>query len=736
MKQTRHMMAVLAMLGLSLLGSGSQAAAPKRQQGPVKNEAGQALRGADGQAIRYQRKDWRRSTSAAATPARVAASRAQEALAPTWSYVAFGANIGGQGLVSASVNGRTEVLATATTSVFGAGNYWYALGNASGVLSDGLGQSFASEQFAVPINRLALARAGGGAQQVVVALSDGTLVVYDLATKQVLQRSAGPCAGRGGQAGFATADLNADGVDEYVSLCGDQSLVAHGPTYTEWSLAGVGGSRIAVGQMDNDAAMEIATTAGKVVDAGTKSIQWTRAEGFGNQLLAGDIDADGRDELIAAEGWYWVHAYDVEKKLPKWSLQAELDIGAIQLADVTGDGVRELLLGDGQWGAVHAYDPTTLAELGSIGNPEHGVTNILVADVNGDGTAELMWGAGATSTGEDHLYVSTWSTKSIVWQNIDLTGPFVGPVTGDLDGDGAPEVVFGTWGSDADYSSGRIIVLDGKTLAVRGVSPPIVDNLSWTGMRDLRLAPIGAKGRLAILVAADRLYDGALEVYRFNKRNEFTRVTSIIDGNVSGFTAVAAADLDGDASVELLGAGSGFVHAYDPLTGSHKWRSPVYMGGSARDLIVADIDDEPSLEFTALAAGGKPYVHAGPTREVEAIIDLTATTMSSAMTPNGMHLLLGDSTGMVHEYAFQNGAYAPVRQFRAATGPLDGISVDQRGRLWVGTGGVVRAFDRHGALRYQSVHLGESIGRRVVRLAPLGLDLTAGGIGLYGLPSP
>jgi hypothetical protein len=718
--------------GLTVLCAAASAAAAdyQRQTGAPTNEAGQPVKDENGQPLSYQKIEWLRVPTLNKPPKAQKQPKAGATLAikePTWTYVAFGTNIGGRGLTAATVAGTTEIYATASGSGWGGASYWYALTKTSTSLTDGLKQTYASAEFESPIVKLSVAKFATGEQRIVLALEDGTLVQYDAATKQLKDRSAGPCSSHNGQQAFATGDLNGDGTDEFISVCTDNTLVTHGPSYKTWSLAGIGGGGIALGQMDNDAAIEIATTAGKVVDSVSKAVQWTRSEGFGGQVLAADIDGDGRDELIANEGW--INAYDVEKRLPKWSIQGG---ATIALGDVTGDGVRELLVGDDQWGSVHAFDMSTQVEIGQIANPEHGVTNILVTDVNGDGVSELLWGAGATSSGSDFLYVSTWATKHIEWQNLDLTGPFIGPVAGDLDGDGIDEIVFASSGSNADYDSGRIIVLDSRTLAVRGVSAPVVDNLSWTGIRDLRLGDTNGDGRLEILIAADRLYDGAMEAYKFTRKNAFVRTASIIDNEAQAFSSVAAADVEGDGHIELLGGSTDFVIAYDPATGQRKWRSPVQMDGSARDLVIGDLDADGALEFAAMANEGKPYIHDGVTHSLEALIDIAGTSMSSVARPSGLHLLIGDASGVVHEMAYKNGAYVEVKSWSAANGPIDGVTAGAA--VWVGSQGQLRTFSNQGALRYESVNLGGHAGRQVVRVKNLGLDLTTGSMGLYGLP--
>ncbi len=61
-----------------------------------------------------------------------------------------------------------------------------------------------------------------------------------------------------------------------------------------------------------------------------------------------DIDADGRDELVSAEGWHLIRGWDPGSAPWKWSFNADLDIAALRLIDVTGDATPEIVYGDGQ----------------------------------------------------------------------------------------------------------------------------------------------------------------------------------------------------------------------------------------------------------------------------------------------------------------------------------------------------------------------------------------------------
>ena len=66
---------------------------------------------------------------------------------------------------------------------------------------------------------------------------------------------------------------------------------------------------------------------------------------------AADIDGDGRDELIAADPWYIVWAYDVDRQLPRWSIASARDIGAIPWTTSMPTACRDC--GDGQGHAQH-----------------------------------------------------------------------------------------------------------------------------------------------------------------------------------------------------------------------------------------------------------------------------------------------------------------------------------------------------------------------------------------------
>ena len=725
--------AVIALACIPIL-----AQAADRRKPPV-NEYGAPVFDSNGHHINYDRQtlDAMARSAAPKKPVKQAAMRpmAHSELVPAapgdqqpfWQYAIFGSGIGSSNFII----GPTPAGGGAREIIFGNSSpFWQSIrhnsstGNYDQVFVSPIYEARNGDPFVI-MSRIGLAHVTSPSDwQIVVMLEDGRIYLYDFATKaQVGYFDAGPFPFYSGLVGLSLTDLNGDGLVEIIVTTQADLFVYSGSGQLLWQVTGAGGYDVVAGQMDNDAALEIAASSGNVVDAATHTIQWTRNGGFGSHLKLAPFPGENYKQLITTASG--VSSYDIARQLPRWSIPVDISVDALDVADVDNDGIPEVIYGDDQWGALHVHDLVTQAEKWYTNNPSHGVTNIAVADVDGDGIAELLWGAGYSDSGADYLYVAnTTGSHNIKWQSVDLQGPFLGPVIGDLDGDGQPELVICSVSSEAGYDSGRILVFDLANLTLRGISAPVVDNGAWEGVRDLKLRDVDGDGRMEIIIAADSYYDGAVEIYRFDSNNTFTRTwTNATRPSGSPFNRVDVADLDGTGSPKVIAANSiahsgspgVYVYIYDYPSGAQSWQSVNLSGGwdGVTGLIVQDLDANGSKEIAALVGYTSDlYTWDGPSRQLRNLRQSTGLAMlGNQLSP--ARLIGGDSAGVGHFLEYGRDRYTEPLTRQLASGGLNGVNPGAGGALWTGSGDVLnlRLAPSFNDVVWQSPAVGGNFGR-------------------------
>lgn len=705
-----------------------------------RNAAGQPVREPDGALHTYSQS----TLQHAAVPERESFSHASGSAAlgaagqRLWSYVSWGNGVGLSGISIAPTSQGPEIVLGGGTQTFGSNGYWYTARWQPATQS--YEQVWASGNYSPAVRRIEVGdvHPNPGAE-IVVLQENGLVTVHSAEDKQVVAGF----AGAGGNA-LRLHDLDGDGRREIVTASATSVYAHSGAGALLWQRAGQGGNDLAVGQMDADPSLEVATTDGKVLDVASGTVQCTWGQGFGFRIEAIDFDSDGKDELVFALSWSFVYAFDVDTCLPKWSM-SNFNTGAIAIGDGNGDGTPELLIGDAQWGTVHAHDLVTQAPLWSINNPEHGTTDVALGDVDGDGTVEVLWGAGATSTGEDRLFVGNPLSQAIEWQNVQLDGPFIGPVRGDLDGDGAEELVAVANSSDAGYGAPRIVVFDAATLAVRGVSQETCNNLGWEGVGEVRVRDVDADGRGEILIAACTTYDGLIEIYDFAPAGTFTEIW---DNNTlpssSVFRCVDAADIDGDGQMEVLGGVAGattgsqgvFVYVYDYATGVEEGRT-LHLGGgtfgSATDLEIGDFDGDGALEFAALSRNVGVWVFDGATRALEAFVDLPDAQhlrqhARTSLEPPALLVARGNGTITVRRH--DAGTYPQVASLPIG-GAVNAFEVGRGQSLALGLSSRVVLRRPFSSVAWQSEDLGAGMGQGFVFQQAQQRVVATGGWGVF-----
>jgi hypothetical protein len=477
-----------------------------------------------------------------------------------------------------------------------------------------------------------------------------------------------------GCADLEIADLEGDGTLELVCLAPvgtsygslQKAVVLDAATLAvKWETASLGlGASLAIGNVDTDAAREIVTAGGYVFDGATAANDWAYGQAFGEAVDTGDLDADGVDEIVGMDGWSRFRGFSAMFKTPIWE-KTTFDNDALLVADADADGVPEILIGDGQWGNVTAwrYRPATndLELAFQINSQDHGVTSLAVGDLDGDGALEVAWGSGASSSGADVLVVAGRNPQiAVEWETgTQVSGPFVGAEPARTIAGGAPALLFQVPKTNSGYDGARLVGLDPVTGAVT-TSAEIGSN--WSGNAALDAVDYDGDGVEEIFVATADLYDGYAVAWDFAAgAAEWTAPADFGNGR-----AMTHADLNGDGAPDLVAiTASGYVQAYDVRNATLLWKSTSLNGGA--DVEVADVDGDGALEIVALSSARLVLFReaaSGPVPWLESI--------SVAVAGNDLAIADCDGDGAPELYVL---AGSSVLRFDGALAPLGSFTV-------------------------------------------------------------
>ncbi|MBX3700573.1 MAG: hypothetical protein KF903_06185 [Dokdonella sp.] len=348
---------------------------------------------------------------------------------------------------------------------------------------------------------------GAGAKLVAVT-RDGTALVFSgwpLAEEYRF-------AVAGAAVAAAIGDVDADGNDELLVLTQNGVHVysmASGAAL--WSHAITTGSDIALAQLDADPALEIVITGsnvGIVLDGATRATEWSYADGFGQRLATGVFTAGGMTQWVGAKGWYWFSIFGSSPWSRLWDYATQSDIGAIATGDLDGAGIDSILYGDSQWGKVHIINPATHQERFSIPYDGFSVRAIAIANLLGGNNPQIGFLSASTATDGGLFTLASAATGGTVWQFESVGGPYRVTAVGDVDGDGADEIVAATGGSQ--YNLG-VSVYDFVTGQRKWQSPPPAPNADdpfYMLVRRIKLVPRANAPGMNIVLAGSGTYYG------------------------------------------------------------------------------------------------------------------------------------------------------------------------------------------------------------------------------------
>ena len=644
-------------------------------------------------------------------------------LAEEWKMGVFSNGIGVSGILALDLDndGSVEIISSGATATFGSDDFWYVLRYDS--LDSEYKMVWISRLYSSGISCIAAFDADGDdTYNIFVGLSDGDIHVYDGA---VLAEIGGISSSAGSVNRICLGDADNDGTAEIV-FCDDASVFIYDAVvYSFEHEVGYGAGDFEVGDVDADPSHEIVLATGEVLEfnGDTAVVEWDYAGGdFGYLVEVSDIDSDGMQEIIGAEGWYYVTAFDADIQSPKWQINADLDVAALLVTDVEGDGVDEVIYGDGQWGEIHCHDAVTSNQKWQISNPEHGVTNIAVSDVDADGDLEILWGAGATSTGEDHLYVHDIPTLAFEWSSKHIDGPFHAVDVGDVDSDGYEEIVIVSYESNSGYDDGVVHILDAETHDMEWQSGfDLFGGFAWTGVHDVAIGDVDDDMDTEIVVATDELYDGA--IYVINGVSHSIEASYTYDDGAPIYS-VEISDVDHDGQTEIVagggrehtGAPGVYIYVINGSTGTVEWNS-ISLGDYWSEIYaleVGDVDNDTVPEI--VATNDNIFIFDGITHQMfQSTLDQCyGLDLYDTDGDGKQEVVVGRDNGQV--VAMDGETYVEEIIRDVSAGRVEGVRVcdiDQNGsaELVLGTSGVLRVYGLiDSGLVWESGLLGYSAG--------------------------
>ena len=495
-----------------------------------------------------------------------------------WSWTPLGQGIGVRGFSALDVDGdgRAELFAAPQEH-----NYWYELRR------DGLFRqtwtSFLDESTLVAMD--AVGTPSGGR---IATLYQGSLRIFDASSKVELLRIFTATLTN---TDVALGDLDHNGVLDAVVCDADTLYRFELATGSLTSVRhGFGCSDVAIGQLDTDSQLEIVIAGnpagGYVLDGVTLAVEWGDLEGFGERIALGDLDADGRDEILASSDFSTdARALDSETNSELWRIPGDYYASELLVADLDPSPGDEAI--------VKSYYSEISVRVGATGglirtHPAQGsyVSRFAAADTDGDGDLELLWGS-SSCCNSSSLWALEGGSNVVVEVAEGSTALVRGFAVGEFDGGPAREAAVGTL--DGDYQTADQLVI-----------------LDMAHGREVRRSAFDAEGTVNGISAITGMQldaDAPVEICigSYNSSDLMACVDGLTfeeewsGGSYGYIQALQSAELDGDPAPELLAATPGpAIEAREGDSGWLKWRTPALSTNLDRmnQLLVLDIDGD------------------------------------------------------------------------------------------------------------------------------------------------
>ncbi|MDK1286359.1 hypothetical protein [Pseudoalteromonas umbrosa] len=393
----------------------------------------------------------------------------------------------------------------------------------------------------------------------------------------------------------AFRDINNDGVPELAVLLQHEDSYYSARTLAVYSLENPdeplfetvldSANIVSFGNVDTDENVELIVDSGLVYDSATWENQWLSSNAFGeNHFILADINGDGIDEIIGSS--YGVTVYSAVDKAQLASLDSYNNNCKIAAANLDNDASDELIIGQCQWGKLHAYkydSENALTELWNADSVDNDTASFQVGDSDNDGKLEIIWGSGIYDSGADKLVTADINSDSVSVRQEQIAPQLDSFVSaGWAEGAGNIEkAIFYVPNSNSGYDGGRVV-----QMTENGEFTPSDEiSTNWNDDQATITADFDNDGFSELLLPNTALYSTSLGVMDLTTYDISYELP--IDSN-DRLVGVDAADINGDNIPDAIYSTRSNVKVVD--VNNQTLLSSFVVSGQIKDFSLAEND--------------------------------------------------------------------------------------------------------------------------------------------------